>query len=133
MAIATIPFSPRGSPIDALVPAVLVAEVGKRVAGECEVTPHADRNSFSLSWRRSTATTAILGGTFVSKGNVQLSTVDTRVEVDADALLAAVRPFAGGEVHIAVQPGVRATLLAAVDPGEVRIKYLLVPLSPPQS
>ena len=192
MAIATIPWSPTGPPVDALIPAALLTEVGKQVAGEPEVALHAAQNAFSLSWRRSTATTAVLDGTFVSEGNVVLSTVDTRVEADADALLAAVRrtslyadsrgvvhlevgdshlrlrsanhqsgeaeetlkatthdgrtspsyqsrflldalrPFTGGQVHLAIQPGMRATILTAVDPGEVQIKYILVPIRPPQ-
>ena len=192
MAIATIPWTAQGDPVDALVPATLLAEVGKQVAGEHEVTLRSAHNTFSLSWRRSTATTAVLDGTFVNEGNVVLSKVDTRVEADADALLAAVRrtslyadtrgvvhlevgdshlrlrsanqqsgeaeetlkatthdgrtspsyqarylvdalrPFAGGEVHLAIQPGMRATILTAVDPGEVNIKYILVPIRPPQ-
>nr|WP_198943636.1 DNA polymerase III subunit beta [Actinokineospora bangkokensis] len=186
MAIATLPWTPTGPPVDALVPATLLSEVAKQVDGDVHV--HAAHNHFTLSWNRTTATTAVLDGTFVTEAAVQLSKVDTEVIVDADALLAAtrrtslyadprgvitltptdtalhlhatnpqtgeaeesvkattlggrttpayqsrflldaLRPFAGTQVRLSIQPGLRATTLTAEHPGEVTIRYILVPI-----
>ncbi|WP_424183922.1 DNA polymerase III subunit beta [Actinokineospora sp. G85] len=191
MAIATIPWTPAGeAELDALVPAALLQEIGKQVAAEPAVELRTSANSFTATWPHSTATTAILDGTFVSEANIVLSKVDTTVETDADALSAAtrrvalhtnprgvvtlevgdthlkvrttpdaegeaeehlkatptggrtspayqsrylvdaLRPFAGGPVTLAIQPGMRATILTAPEPGEVKITYILVPIRP---
>ncbi|GAA2988363.1 DNA polymerase III subunit beta [Actinokineospora diospyrosa] len=48
-------------------------------------------------------------------------------------LLDALRPFAGQRVELAIQPGMRATVLTAVDPGEVELRYILMPMLPPKA
>ncbi|MGW5050626.1 DNA polymerase III subunit beta [Actinokineospora sp. NPDC004072] len=190
MAIATVPATTLSPDVDALVPAGLLAEVSKQVTGE--VTLGIDTNRFALSWANTTVTTAVLDGAFLSESNLVLNTVDTEVEVDADALLSAarrvslysdprgvlnlevadhelrlrgtnpqtgeaeesikatttgsrtspavqsrylidaLRPYTGLRIHLAIQPGMRATVITAVDPQEVPIKYLMMPLLPPR-
>ncbi|MGQ0841288.1 DNA polymerase III subunit beta [Actinokineospora sp.] len=45
----------------------------------------------------------------------------------------ALRPFAGTRVRMAIQPGMRATVLTAVEPGEVELRYILMPMLPPKT
>jgi DNA polymerase III subunit beta len=47
----------------------------------------------------------------------------------ADAL----RPFSGGRVRIAIQPGMRATIFSAPEPAEVDLRYVVMPMLPPKS
>jgi len=44
----------------------------------------------------------------------------------------ALRPFLGGPVRLAVQPGMRATVLTAPDPKEVDLRYIVMPMLPPK-
>lgn len=189
MAIARVPGEIPGD-LDVLVPAGLLAEVGKQAAGE--VSLGVDANRFSLSWAGTAVTTAVLDGAFLSESSLVLDTVDTVVEVDADALLGAarrvalytdargvlqievgdhelrlrgtdpqageaeesvkatveggrtgpavqarylvdaLRPFAGKRIRVAIQPGMRATILTSLDPEEVRLTYLMMPILPPK-
>ncbi|WP_037318577.1 DNA polymerase III subunit beta [Amycolatopsis orientalis] len=89
MAVATLPLRSEGEPIDALVPAGLLAETAKQARGT--VGLHGDRNRFGLSWAGVAVTTAVLDAGFLSEKLIESSTVDTTVEVAADALAAAVR------------------------------------------
>ncbi|HET9143858.1 DNA polymerase III subunit beta [Actinophytocola sp.] len=45
----------------------------------------------------------------------------------------ALRPFLGGPVRLAVQPGMRATVLTAPEPGEVDLRYIVMPMLPPKT
>ncbi len=192
MAIATLPWTATDQ-IDVMVPATLLAEVGKQVAAVDRVTLRPTDNQLALAWRNTVVTTAVLDGSFLSEASLALSGVDTQVAVDADNLIAAtrrvalysdtrgvvrlevgdseirlratdhqsgeaeetvkatvtggrtspsfqsrylldaLRPFAGTQVHLAVQPGMRATVLSAVDPAEVDLRYILMPMLPPRA
>ncbi|OZM73380.1 DNA polymerase III subunit beta [Amycolatopsis antarctica] len=46
-------------------------------------------------------------------------------------LLDALRPFTGQEVSLGIQPGMRATIVSAVDPGDVNITYYVMPMRAP--
>ncbi|AUI62224.1 DNA polymerase III subunit beta [Amycolatopsis sp. BJA-103] len=89
MAVATLPLRAGGDPIDALVPAGLLAETAKQARGP--VGLHGDGTRFGLSWSGVAVTTAVLDAGFLSEKLIESSTVDTTVEVAADALAAAVR------------------------------------------
>ncbi|MBP2179310.1 DNA polymerase III subunit beta [Amycolatopsis magusensis] len=183
MAAAEVPWS--GGEVDALVPAALLAEVGKQVSGSVSV--HADVNRFGLSWGRSTVTTAVLDGGFLTEDSISTGAVETRLTLAADALAAAVRrtslyagprgvvtlgvqdgsvrvagtdprageaeeevkstvdgnrlapsyqarylldalrPFTGGEVVLAIQPGLRATILTTA---ATSLRYYVMPMQP---
>ncbi|MGH3876372.1 MAG: DNA polymerase III subunit beta [Actinophytocola sp.] len=112
MAVATLAWEPAGD-LDALVPAGLLTEIAKQVDGS--VTLHADRDRFGLAWSRSTATTAVLDGSFLHESKVSVSDVDTRVEVDADTLAGAVR-----RVGLYTDP--RGVLMLEIGDGEVRLR-----------
>lgn len=191
MAIASLPWHPDGPEIDTLAPATLLAEVGKQVSDA--VTLSADANRLSFSWARKVVTTAVLDGAFIHEAKLVLSTADTWVEADADALanaarrvalysdprgvlqfevgdqevrlrsadqqageaeeavkatvdggrtgpsfqsrylLDALRPFTGHRVRLAIQPGMRATVITSADPREVDLRYLVMPMLPPRT
>jgi hypothetical protein len=42
-------------------------------------------------------------------------------------LLDALQSFAGSEVRMAIQSGLRATIISAVDPAEVELEYFVMP------
>ncbi|MEU3624337.1 DNA polymerase III subunit beta [Amycolatopsis coloradensis] len=188
MAVATLPLRSEGEPIDALVPAGLLAETAKQARGI--VGLHGDRTRFGLSWAGVTVTTAVLDAGFLSEKLIESSTVDTTVEVSADALAAAVRRvgvyaderrvltlevgdshlrlasskqdtgeaeetlkaevsggrtspsfqarylldalqgFPGERVRLGVQPGMRACVIRAVEPGDVDLTYYVMPMLP---
>lgn len=47
-------------------------------------------------------------------------------------LIDALRPFAGQRVHLAIQPGMRATVFSSPDPDrEVNLRYMVAPMRPP--
>lgn len=195
MALATLPWQPTGS-VDALVPATLLGEIARQVdAGR--VALHADRDRFGLVWQRTaagptTATTAVLDGSFLHESKISLSGVDTTLELDTDALAGAVRrvglytdargvlllevgdgeirlrgadqrsgeaeesvkasvtggrtgqayqskfltdalrPFAGGSVRVEIQPGMRATVFSSPEPGDLDLRYVVMPMLPPK-
>jgi DNA polymerase III subunit beta len=112
MAVARVPWRPAG-PVDALVPANLLAEIAKQSGGE--VTLHADRDRFGLAWSRSVVTTAVLDGSFLHESKVSVSDVDTRVEVAADALAGAVR-------RVGLYTDARGVLMLEVGDGEIRLR-----------
>ncbi|RSN47381.1 DNA polymerase III subunit beta [Amycolatopsis sp. WAC 04197] len=188
MAVATLPLRSAGEPIDALVPAGLLAETAKQARGT--VGLHGDGTRFGLSWAGVAVTTAVLDAGFLSEKLIESSTVDTTVEVSADALAAAVRRvgvyaddrrvltlevgdahlrlasakqntgeaeetlkaevsggrtspsfqarylldalqgFAGERVRLDIQPGMRACVIRAVEPGEVELTYYVMPMLP---
>ncbi|MCE7009361.1 DNA polymerase III subunit beta [Kibdelosporangium philippinense] len=189
MAVASLPWT-SAAPLDALIPAALLAEVAKQARGQ--VSLHADANRIGLAWDNSVVTTALLDGSFLSESKLVLSAVDTTVELDADTLLAAVRrvalyadsrgvlklevgdneirlrtadqqageaeetikadvsdgrtspsfqsrflvdalkPFSGGRVRLAIQPGMRATVFSSPNPEEVMdLRYMVAPMRPP--
>lgn len=191
MAIATVPWNPGASTIDALIPATLLAEIGKQVVGDVSIG--IDANRLSLAWEDMVVTTAVLDGSYLSESKLALADSDTYVEADADALTSAtrrvalytdargvisvevgdsevrlrtadrqtgeaeesvkatveggrtspsyqarylidaLRPFAGRRVHLAIQPGMRATVVTAVEPGEVDLRYIIMPMLPPKT
>ncbi|MFD5097249.1 DNA polymerase III subunit beta [Amycolatopsis thailandensis] len=188
MAVATLPLRSEGEPVDALVPAGLLAETAKQARGT--VGLHGDGTRFGLSWAGVTVTTAVLDAGFLSEKLIESSTVDTTVEVSADALAAAVRRvgvyaderrvltlevgdshlrlasskqdtgeaeetlkaevsggrtspsfqarylldalqgFAGERVRLEIQPGMRACVIRAVEPGDVELTYYVMPMLP---
>lgn len=190
MAIATVPATGLSDDLDVLVPAALLSEVAKQATGE--VTMSVDTNRFALSWSDTTVTTGVLDAVFLSESNLVLNTVDTTVDLDADALagatrrvslytdprrvvqvevgdhevrlrgadpqsgeaeetvkatvdggrtgpavqsrylLDALRPYAGRRIRLSIQPGMRATVITSLDPEEVEIKYLMMPMLPPK-
>jgi DNA polymerase-3 subunit beta len=190
MAVAKLPLLSAAGPLDALVPASLLVEIGKQAKGI--VGLHTAPNRFGLSWAGSAVTTAVLDGGFLSESTIKTSTVDTTVEVRAEALAAAVRrvgvfaesrrvltleigdnqlrlasakqdageaeetikanvlggrtspsfqarylldalqPFGNSEVRVEIQPGLRATVVRAVDPGEVELTYFVMPTLSPE-
>jgi DNA polymerase-3 subunit beta len=191
MAIARLPWRPDGE-LDALVPATLLAELARQLAGAGRVGVHAGRDGVGFAWGHTVITTAVLDGSFIHESKVVMSAVDTTVEVDADALAGAVRrvglftdqrgvvalevgdaevrlrgadqqageaeesvkatvgggrtgqafqaryltdalrPFAGRRVTLEIQPGMRATILSATEPGEVDLRYVVMPMLPPR-
>ncbi|MFD5248475.1 DNA polymerase III subunit beta [Amycolatopsis sp. NPDC058340] len=188
MAVATLPLRSEGEPIDALVPAGLLAETAKQARGT--VGLHGDGTRFGLSWAGVAVTTAVLDAGFLSEKLIESSTVDTTVEVAADALAAAVRRvgvyaddrrvltlevgdshlrlagakqdtgeaeetlkaevsggrtspsfqarylldalrgFTGERVRLGIQPGMRACVIRAVEPGDVELTYYVMPMLP---
>ncbi|CRK61048.1 DNA polymerase III beta subunit [Alloactinosynnema sp. L-07] len=193
MAIATIPWQPgsASAEVDALIPATLLAEVGKQVNGSVSIG--VDANRLALTWDDMVVTTAVLDGSYLTETKLALADVDTHVELDADTfsnatrrvalftdtrgvvsvevgdthlrlrtadrqtgeaeesvkatidggrtspsyqaryLIDALRPFAGRRVHLAIQPGMRATVVTAVEPGEVDLRYIIMPMLPPKT
>ncbi|MEC3975035.1 DNA polymerase III subunit beta [Amycolatopsis sp. H20-H5] len=187
MAVAKLPLrSGTATPLDALIPAALLAETARQASGV--VGLHAEGGRFGLSWRDTMVGTAVLDGGFLSEQSISTSTVDTTVDVAADALAAAVRrvgvyadshrvltlevgdahlrlasarqdtgeaeetlkaevlggrtspsfqtrylldalaPFAGERIRMSVQPGRRACIIRACEPGEVDLTYYLMPM-----
>ncbi|TDV40639.1 DNA polymerase III subunit beta [Actinophytocola oryzae] len=191
MALASLPWSPAGSPVDALVPASLLGELARQLPSG-PVTVHADRDRFGLGWAGALVTTAVLDGSFLHESKIHLSDVDTVVTLDADALAGAVRRvglyadarrvllveigdgeirlraadqqageaeesvkstveggrtgqayqsrfltdalrcFAGREVRMEIQPGMRATVFSSVEEVEPSVRYVVMPMLPPR-
>ncbi|MFL6142979.1 MAG: DNA polymerase III subunit beta [Labedaea sp.] len=189
LAVASLPLAPAGA-LDALVPAGLLVELGKRLDGR--VTLHAGPDGVGFAWGATVVTTAVLDGGFIHESKVVMSEVDTRIELAADDLAGAVRrvglytdargvlllevgdgevrlrgadqqageaeesvkatidggrtgqafqaryltdalrPFAGGRVRLAVQPGMRATIFSSPEPREVELRYVAMPMLPPK-
>ncbi|UVS76578.1 DNA polymerase III subunit beta [Actinokineospora sp. UTMC 2448] len=113
MAIATVPATDLSPDIDVLVPAGLLSEVAKQASGEVSLAT--DPNRFTLSWGNTTVTTAVLDGVFLSESSLVLNTVDTWVETDADALLAAAR-------RVALYTDARGVLQIEVGDHELRLR-----------
>jgi DNA polymerase-3 subunit beta len=188
MAVAKLPLLTQGPPIDALVPAGLLAETARQARGT--VGLHGDGNRFGLSWAGVTVATAVLDAGFLSEKLIESSTVDTTVEISADSLASAVRrvgiysddrrvltlevgdahlrlagskqdtgeaeetlkadvsggrtspsfqarylldalqPFAGEQVRLDIQPGLRACVIRALEPGDVELTYYVMPMLP---
>ena len=61
------------------------------------------------------ATTAVLDGSFLHESKISVSDVDTRVEVDADALAGAVR-------RVGLYTDARGVMLLEVGDGEIRLR-----------
>ncbi|HEU5471932.1 MAG TPA: DNA polymerase III subunit beta [Actinophytocola sp.] len=62
------------------------------------------------------------------------ATVDggrTGQSFQARYLTDALKPFLGGTVRLAIQPGMRATILTAAEPGEPNLRYIVMPMRPP--
>ncbi|WP_026316480.1 DNA polymerase III subunit beta [Actinokineospora enzanensis] len=191
MAIASVPFA-GGGELDVMVPATLLAEVGKQIGSVEQVRLSASENQFTLCWTETVVTTAVLDGAYLSETKLSLSGVDTVVKVSADDLAAAVRrvglysdvrgalavevrdsevllrataqqageaeetvkatvsggrtspsfqsrylldalrPFVGQRVRLSVQPGMRATVVTAVEAGDVDLRYIVMPMLPPK-
>jgi DNA polymerase-3 subunit beta len=191
MAVGSLPWEGAG-PLDALVPAALLTELARQLPGAGRLTLHADRDRIGFAWANAVVTTSVLDGSFIHESKVGVSEVDTTLELDADALAAAVRrvglyadargvlrlevgdseirlrgadqqsgeaeesvkatvdggrtgqsyqaryltdalrPFAGGRVRIAIQPGMRATVFVAPEPKEVEVRHIVMPMLPPK-
>ncbi len=191
MALASLPWSPAGGTVDAMVPASLLTELARQLPSS-SVTLHADRDRFGLGWDGAIATTAVLDGSFLHESKIHVSSVDTVLTVDADAFAGAVRRvglytdargvllvevgdselrlrgadhrageaeeavkatadggrtgqayqarfltdalrcFAGQQVRMEIQPGMRATIFSAVEPTEPSIRYVVMPMLPPK-
>jgi DNA polymerase-3 subunit beta len=114
MAVASLPWSPLGGAVDALVPASLLTELARQLPSG-EVTVHADRERFGLAWTGVLATTAVLDGSFLHESKIHLSDVDTVVSLDADALAGAVR-------RVGLYTDARGVLLVEVGEGELRVR-----------
>ncbi|RZS41291.1 DNA polymerase-3 subunit beta [Herbihabitans rhizosphaerae] len=64
------------------------------------------------------------------------STVDggrTSPSFQARFLSDALRPFSGRRITLAIQPGMRATVITAVEPDEVDLRYVVMPMLPPKA
>jgi DNA polymerase-3 subunit beta len=64
------------------------------------------------------------------------STVDggrTGQAFQARYLTDALRPFTGGRVRVGIQPGMRATIFSAAEPGDVDLRYIVMPMLPPKT
>ncbi|HEV2782478.1 MAG TPA: DNA polymerase III subunit beta [Actinophytocola sp.] len=191
MAVASLPWRPAGE-LDVLVPAALLVELARQLADVDRVSVHAGRDLIGFSWGQAVITAAVLDGTFIHESKVVMSEVDTRVELDADALAGAVRrvglytdprgvlalevgdgevrlrgadqqsgeaeesvkatvdggrtgqafqaryltdalrPFAGRTVRLEIQPGMRATIFSTPEPGDVHLRYVVMPMLPPK-
>ncbi|WP_329068740.1 DNA polymerase III subunit beta [Amycolatopsis sp. NBC_01480] len=89
MAVARLPVRRAEGPLDVLVPAVLLTEAARHAHGVLGL--HGDGSRFGLSWAGGAVTTAVLDAGFLSEDAIPSDAVDTEVEIDADALAAAVR------------------------------------------
>jgi len=114
MALASLPWSASGTPVDALVPASLLGELAKQLPS-AEVELYADRDRFGLGWHGALTTTAILDGSFLHESRIHLSDVDTVVTLDADALAGAVR-------RVGLYTDARGVLLIEAGEGEIRVR-----------
>ncbi|MFL6121483.1 DNA polymerase III subunit beta [Actinophytocola sp.] len=114
MALASLPWSAAGAPVDALVPASLLAELAKQLP-TAEVTLYADRDRFGLRWGDALITTAVLDGSYLHESKIHLSDVDTVVTLDADALAGAVR-------RVGLYTDARGVLLVDPGDGEIRLR-----------
>jgi DNA polymerase III subunit beta len=188
MAVARLPVRRAEGPLDVLVPAGLLTEATRHAHGVLGL--HGDGSRFGLSWDGGAVTTAVLDAGFLSEDAIPSDSVDTEVEINADALAAAVRrvgvysedrriltlevgdahvrlassrqdtgeaeetlkanvcggrtspsfqakyllealaPFSGGDVRLAIQPGMRACVLRSVEAKEVELTYYLMPMLP---
>lgn len=113
MAVAKVPIHRADDPLDTLVPATLLAEIGKRATGT--VALHAGGNRFGLSWPDSVVSSAVLDGGFLSENAIHTSSVDTRVTVDAGALASAVR-------RANLYTGSKGVLTLDVGDAEIRVR-----------
>ncbi|MEV0457050.1 DNA polymerase III subunit beta [Catellatospora methionotrophica] len=106
-----------GTELDVLVPAPLVAELGKQAGRAREVTLHAHSGQFALSWPGWTVGTACLAVAFPDRQLDQLlaAQAEATVRVDADALAAAV----GRAAHYA---GPRGAVTLALGDGELCVR-----------
>jgi DNA polymerase III subunit beta len=114
MAVATLPWTPV-APLDALVPAALLAEIAKQLPGSGTVRLHVDQNRIGISWDRVTVTSSILDGTFIHESMVGMSEVDTTLELDPEALAGAAR-------RVALYSDARGVVALEVGDSEVRLR-----------
>ncbi len=90
LAVAELPWHPVGD-VDVLVPGTLAAEIARQAAGATEVTLHADPDRAAVVWAGAEIGTALLATPFPDETRYLGTTPDASAEVDADALLGAVR------------------------------------------
>ncbi len=96
-------------PLDLLAPAAVLVDVVKQVGRADSVALHADADRIGLTWGSDSVSTALLAAPFPDERARKLlaATVSGTVEVDADALAAAVRrasPYAGPHGTVTLVP-----------------------------
>ncbi|MEU8080555.1 DNA polymerase III subunit beta [Catellatospora citrea] len=118
LAAARPAWSPEpGAELDVLVPAALVAELGRQAGRSAEVRLHAEEGRFALSWPGWTVGTASLAVAFPDRQLDQLlaAQAEATVRVDADELAAAV----GRAAHYA---GPRGAVTLELGDGELCVR-----------
>jgi DNA polymerase-3 subunit beta len=90
LAVAELPWQPVGD-VDVLVPGTLAAEIARQAAGATEVALHADADRAAVVWADAEIGTALLATPFPDETRYLATTPDATAELDADALLGAVR------------------------------------------
>jgi DNA polymerase-3 subunit beta len=90
LAVAELPWQAAGE-VDVLVPGSLAVEIGRQAAGATELALHADPDRAAVVWRGAEIGTALLASPFPDEARYLGTTPDATAELDADALLGAVR------------------------------------------
>jgi DNA polymerase-3 subunit beta len=115
LAVAELPWRPAAADVDVLIPAVLATEIARQAAGAAEVALHADGDRATVVWPDAEVGTALLATPFPDEHKYLDTAADATVEVEADALLGAVRRtglFADGRGAIQLDLG----------EGEIRVR-----------
>ncbi len=123
MALASVPWRPaaEGVRVDALVPAVVLAEMVKQ-AGRVEwVAVHADAQMFALAWAGGSIVVPTLGAPFPDGQLDRLLDLapECTIEVDADALAGALdraAPYGGAHHRVTIEARDGTLVVRASDP-----------------
>lgn len=113
LAIAELPWS-AGVEVDAMVPAGVLVEAAKQAAGSDRVTLHIDGDRAGLVWNGSAITTSLLASTLPDERKLIPTTVESTVELEADALAGAVR-------RVGLYTEGRQVVQLDIGEGEVRV------------
>ncbi len=123
LATATIPWQAPGdgAPVEALVPAAVLARAAQQLSRVPEVHVHAGDDAFALSWEGGSITTATLGGGYPDAQLSRLLDIAPTclVETDADTLAHAVEraaAYGGPHGRVTLQAIDGALLVRADDP-----------------
>ncbi|MGN9911288.1 DNA polymerase III subunit beta [Phytohabitans sp. LJ34] len=123
MAAASVPWRPaaEGARVDALVPAVVLAEMVKQAGRAERVVVHADARMFGLAWAQGSVVVPSLGTPFPDAQLDRLLDIapECTIEVEADELAGALdraAPYGGEQSRVVIEARDGILVVRASDP-----------------
>jgi DNA polymerase-3 subunit beta len=114
LVVAELPWQ-RAADVDVLLPGALATEIARQAAGAESLAVHADGDRAAIVWPDAEIGTALLATPFPDEHRHLGTTGDARLDVDADALLGAVR-------RVGLYTDGRGAVTLDLGDGEVRVR-----------